>query len=234
MKNIRTAIVIFPSTNCDFDIEHILSDVLGARGQRIWYKDIISENYLEIYDGIIIPGGFSYGDYLRAGAIAARTPAMKYIKKFASQGLPVLGICNGFQVLCESGLLPGSLTVNKSTRFICEWDFLRVEHNRNLFTKFYENFEVIRMPIAHREGRYVADGKTLSGMEDNQQVLFRYCDRMGNVTDEVNPNGSSFNIAGIASSEGNVVGLMPHPERASEYILGGDDGKRMFSGMLSG
>ena len=225
----KIGIIVFPSTNCDFDVEHVLRDIVKVRAERIWYKD---RGKVKDCDAIVIPGGFSYGDYLRAGAIAAKMPMMGDIKEIAGWGTPILGICNGFQILCESGLLKGSLSVNTSTKFICEWVNLMVENSKNEFTKFYKKGHVIRIPINHMEGRYVADKETLKSLNENSQILFRYCNPEGKTTPQSNPNGSLENIAGICNKEGNIVGLMPHPERASENILGGEDGLKMFLGMV--
>ncbi|NPE31406.1 phosphoribosylformylglycinamidine synthase I, partial [Methanococcoides sp. SA1] len=215
-------------SNCDLDVLHVLEDVVGTDAELVWYK----EHDLDKYEGAIIPGGFSYGDYLRAGAIASRTPIMDSIKKMADEGKPIMGICNGFQILTESGLLNGALTTNEYPKFRCEWTNLRVETNDSPFTSAFKKGEVIRIPIAHMEGNFYADEATLSNMEDNDLVAFRYVDSEGHVTEEVNPNGSQENIAGILSGNRNVMGLMPHPERASEEVLGSNDGIRMFKSMV--
>ncbi|ABE51446.1 phosphoribosylformylglycinamidine synthase subunit PurQ [Methanococcoides burtonii] len=222
------AIIQFGGSNCDLDVLHVLEDVVGTEAELVWYK----EHDLDKYDGVIIPGGFSYGDYLRAGAIASRTPIMDSIKKMADEGKPIMGICNGFQILTESGLLDGALTTNEYPKFRCEWTNLRVETNDSPFTSAFKKGEVIRIPIAHMEGNFYADEATLSNMEDNDLVAFRYVDNAKHVTDDVNPNGSQENIAGILSGNRNVMGLMPHPERASEEILGSNDGVRMFESMI--
>ncbi len=222
------AIIQFGGSNCDKDVLHVLQDVLGADAQLVWYK----EHDLSKYEGAVIPGGFSYGDYLRAGAIAARTPVMDSIRQMADEGKPILGICNGFQVLTESGLLDGALTTNSYPKFLCKWTTLRIETTDTPFTSKFKKGELIRIPVAHMEGNYYADEATLTALNDNNQVAFRYVDQNGSVTDEVNPNGSRENIAGIISKGRNVMGLMPHPERASESILGSDDGLRMFESML--
>jgi phosphoribosylformylglycinamidine synthase len=222
------AIIQFGGSNCDLDVLHVLEDVVGTDAELVWYK----EHDLDKYEGAIIPGGFSYGDYLRAGAIASRTPIMDSIKKMADEGKPIMGICNGFQILTESGLLNGALTTNEYPKFRCEWAKLRVETNDSPFTSAFKKGEVIRIPIAHMEGNFYADEATLSNMEDNDLVAFRYVDSEGHVTEEVNPNGSQENIAGILSGNRNVMGLMPHPERASEEVLGSNDGIRMFKSMV--
>ena len=221
-------IVQFGGSNCDLDVLHVLKDVIGADAELVWYK----EEDLSRFDGIVVPGGFSYGDYLRAGAIAARTPIMASIKKLAEAGKPVIGICNGFQVLTEAGLLDGALTTNNYPKFKCESTLLRVETIDTPFTSKFKKGEVVSIPIAHMEGNFYADEETLSKLENNDQVVFRYVDKEGKVTDEANPNGSQENIAGIVSSKKNVLGMMPHPERASEEILGSKDGIRIFESMV--
>ncbi|KXS43203.1 MAG: phosphoribosylformylglycinamidine synthase subunit I [Methanolobus sp. T82-4] len=221
------AIVQFGGSNCDLDVLHVLKDVVGVDAELVWYK----EENLDRFDGIVIPGGFSYGDYLRAGAIAARTPIMNSVKKQAEAGKPVIGICNGFQVLTESGLLDGALTTNNYPKFRCESTFLRVETTDTPFTSAFRKGDILSIPIAHMEGNFYADEPTLARMEDNRQVAFRYVDKNGKVTDEVNPNGSQENIAGIVSTQKNVLGMMPHPERASEDVLGSSDGLRIFKSM---
>jgi len=222
------AVVQFGGSNCDLDILHVLKDVLGADAELVWYK----EENLDRFDGIVIPGGFSYGDYLRAGAIAARTPIMNSVKKQADAGKPVIGICNGFQVLTESGLLEGALTTNNYPKFRCEPTYLRVETTDTPFTSMFRKGDILSIPIAHMEGNYYADEPTLASLERNDQVVFRYVDMNGNATDEANPNGSRENIAGIVSKRKNVLGMMPHPERASEAVLGSSDGLKVFRSML--
>ncbi|WMW25280.1 phosphoribosylformylglycinamidine synthase subunit PurQ [Methanolobus sediminis] len=221
-------IVQFGGSNCDLDVLHVLKDVLGVDAELVWYK----EEDLSRFDGIVVPGGFSYGDYLRAGAIAARTPVMNSIKALAEAGKPVIGICNGFQILTESGLLDGALTTNNYPKFKCESTLLRVETTDTPFTSKFKKGEIVSIPIAHMEGNFYADEATLSKLEDNGQVAFRYVDKEGKVTDEANPNGSQENIAGIVSAKKNVLGMMPHPERASEEILGSKDGIRIFESMM--
>ena len=224
----KIAVLQFGGSNCDHDVHYVLNEVIGVETDLVWYKD-----ELEGYDGVVVPGGFSYGDYLRAGAIAARAPIMNSLRKMADKGLPVVGICNGFQILVESGLLPGALMTNSYPKFRCEWVNLRVENNTSPFTNSFKMGEVIRIPIAHMEGNYFADEHTLSKLDSHKRVAFRYVDEKGNTTDEANPNGSIENIAGIINEQGNVLGMMPHPERASEQILGSEDGKKIFDSMVS-
>ncbi|MGP8329857.1 MAG: phosphoribosylformylglycinamidine synthase subunit PurQ [Methanosarcinaceae archaeon] len=224
----KIAIIRFGGSNCDLDVLHVLKDVIGIDAGLVWYK----EEDLSQYDCAIIPGGFSYGDYLRAGAIAARTPIMDAVKKMASEGKTIMGICNGFQILTESGLLDGALTTNRYPKFRCEKIYLRVENTNTPFTSGFKKGEVVKIPIAHMEGNFYADKKTLDRLNENEQVVFRYADISGNVTDDINPNGSQENIAGIINANRNVIGLMPHPERASEAILGLEDGIRIFRSMV--
>ncbi len=224
----KIAIIQFGGSNCDLDVLHVLKDVIGIDAGLVWYK----EEDLSQYDCAIIPGGFSYGDYLRAGAIAARTPIMDAVKKMASEGKMIMGICNGFQILTESGLLDGALTTNRYPKFRCEKTYLRVENTNTPFTSGFKKGEVVKIPIAHMEGNFYADKKTLDRLNENEQVVFRYADISGNVTDDINPNGSQENIAGIINANRNVIGLMPHPERASEAILGLEDGIRIFRSMV--
>ncbi|WP_456452680.1 phosphoribosylformylglycinamidine synthase I, partial [Thermococcus sp.] len=193
----------------------------GGKAERVWYKANLKD-----FDGVVLPGGFSYADYLRAGAISARAGIMEEVKALAGEGKPVLGICNGFQVLTESGLLPGALRPNKIPRFLCRWVYLKVSDTQTAFTQLYEEGEVIRMPIAHAEGNYYTDGPS------KVRIAFQYSDEKGNITEEANPNGSLLNIAGIANERGNVLGMMPHPERASDTWLGSEDGLRLFRSMV--
>lgn len=224
----RFAVVVFPGSNCDMDTYAALRDVFAQEADYIWHQ----AESLKGYDCVILPGGFSYGDYLRAGAIARFSPVMKAVKGFAEEGGLVLGICNGFQILCEAGLLPGALLRNTDLRFRCEWVHLRVENNRTPFTNRYQEGAVIRIPIAHGEGRYHADPETLLAMEERRQVVFRYCTAGGAVLPEANPNGSVANIAGVCNEAGNVLGLMPHPERAVEDLIGGTDGRGLFESII--
>jgi phosphoribosylformylglycinamidine synthase len=221
----RFGVVRFPGSNCDQDAYYVLRDVIKKPVEYIWHE----ERSLSGFDCVVLPGGFSYGDYLRTGAIARFSPVMDAVISHAERGGLVLGICNGFQVLCEARLLPGALIRNNTTRFRCRQVHLRVETSRSAFTCEAKVGQVLQIPIAHGEGCYVADEETLRELNDRDQVVFRYCDPSGGVTEQANPNGSLENIAGIANAEGNVVGMMPHPERASERLLGSDDGRVIFT-----
>jgi phosphoribosylformylglycinamidine synthase I len=225
----RWAVLQFPASNCDQDAYHVLKNVLAQEVDYVWHK----ESSLSGADAIVVPGGFSYGDYLRCGAIARFSPVMSAVKEAATQGKTVLGICNGFQILCEAGLLPGVLVRNNSLHFRCETRSIRVENADTRFTGKYKAGQVLQLPIAHGEGHYVADDATLDSLFANKQVLFTYSDAQGRTTPESNPNGSQRNIAGISNRAGNVLGLMPHPERASEKILGSDDGLGLFASILA-
>lgn len=207
----------FSGSTCDRDLVYVMKRVMGWDVDYLWYKEL--EKVKNNYDAVFLPGGFSYGDYLRAGVIAAFTPVMKQIKKLSKEGMPIFGICNGFQILVESELLPGALLRNDSLRFSCKWVNLRVESVRCAATYLTKKGDVWRIPIAHGEGRYYLDEKGLKELNDNEQIVWRYVDEKGEVTAEGNPNGSIDNIAGICNLEGNIVGLMPHPERAAESIL---------------
>ena len=225
----KFAVVILPGSNCDHDAIHAVENVLGEECVQVWHK----ETDLHGADCVIIPGGFSYGDYLRAGAIAKFAPVMESVRKHASSGGLVLGICNGFQVLTETGLLPGALMRNEHLRFVCRDVHLRTETSNTPFTSLLEPGELITAPVAHGEGNYYADEATLDDLEANDQVVFRYADAEGRVLREANPNGSSRNIAGIVNRERNVLGMMPHPERACESILGGSEGIRILRSIVS-
>jgi phosphoribosylformylglycinamidine synthase len=227
---IRVGVVIFPGSNCDRDVEHAVGLFPEAQAVRLWHKD------RDLYgvDAVVLPGGFSYGDYLRAGAIAKLSPIMESVRTYARRGGPVLGICNGFQTLCEAGLLPGSLLPNVSLRFICDGVHLRCESPETPFTRRFLVGQVARMPIAHGQGNYFADEGTLDRLEAEGRVVFRYCDARGAVTEAANPNGSRRGIAGICNEGGNVVGMMPHPERCCEADLGGDDGWPLFAAICGG
>lgn len=216
----KFGVLVFPGSNCDRDVLYVTRDLLKQPTRMVWHE----ETDISDLDVVIVPGGFSYGDYLRCGAIARFSPVMKATVEHANQGKLVLGICNGFQVLTEAGLLPGALVRNRDLHFICDRVPLRVERTDTPWTKLYQTGEVITLPIAHGEGNYYADADTLARLEDNGQVLFRY--------EGENPNGSLNNIAGICNDKGNVLGMMPHPERASEQILGGTDGFKLFEGLL--
>ena len=224
----KFGVSVFPGTWSDVDCYSVIEDVLGHDVDYVWHK----ETDLDRYDCVIIPGGFSYGDYLRCGSIASLSPIVSSIKKFAARGGLVIGICNGFQILCESGLLPGALIRNSHLQFRCQWVNLRIETKDSPFTRYADEGQVIQVPISHGEGNYYADEHTLEKLEDNGQVLFRYCDESGDITTESNPNGSLNNIAGIANENGNVLGMMPHPERCCDEILGGVDGKLIFNSII--
>jgi len=223
----RFAILQFPASNCDQDCVHAVR-VLGHEGVLLWHK----ETSLGAVDAVIIPGGFSYGDYLRCGAIARFSPIIQAVQTFARSGGLVLGICNGFQILCESGLLPGALIRNRSLQFRCEQVFLRTRSHESPFTRAIPAGQVLRIPIAHGEGCYFADEATLADLQAEGRILWQYCDRAGQITSESNPNGSLLNIAGICNGPRNVAGLMPHPDRACEPILGSADGRFIFESML--
>lgn len=222
------AVLQFPASNCDQDCVHAVR-VLGHTAQFVWHK----ETSLGAADAVIIPGGFSYGDYLRCGAIARFSPVMQAVKQFADNGGLVLGVCNGFQVLCEVHLLPGALIRNRDLQFHCEQIFLKTANFETPFTSRTPRGKQLMIPIAHGEGCYFADAATLAKLQANRQILWQYCDADGAITDKANPNGSVLNIAGIANERFNVAGLMPHPDRASEAILGSDDGKYIFESMIA-
>ena len=224
----RWGVAVFPGSCDDDDVVHCLRHVLGQDVRTLWHKDPFPGGC----DGVVLPGGFSYGDYLRAGAMARFSPVMQGIVDFAESGGLVLGICNGFQILCESGLLPGALTRNASLRFVCRRVHLRVEDNRSPFTRLAKPGELLEMPVKHGEGRYYADPTTLKQLDDDGQVLLRYADAAGGVTEEANPNGSVDGIAGICNRARNVFGLMPHPEDVTEAVLGGESGLKIFSSMV--
>jgi phosphoribosylformylglycinamidine synthase I len=229
--SIKIAVIQFPGANCDLDTLHVLNNVIadGIEANLIWHNHFKESEY----DGVILPGGFSFGDYLRAGIIAAHSPAIDEARVMLKDGRPIIGICNGFQILTESQFLPGALLQNQSLKFICKWINIKVENNRTVLTNKINNGTIINIPIAHGEGRYFTDN--LKELEDNNQIVFRYCNTKGDITKEANPNGSMENIAGICNLEQNCVGLMPHPERASEKILsptGTIHGKLLFESML--
>jgi phosphoribosylformylglycinamidine synthase subunit PurQ / glutaminase len=221
---VKFGVIVFPGSNCDHDAYHVISKHVGQPVDFIWHR----ETDLATYDALIIPGGFSYGDYLRAGALASFSPVMASVKKFAAQDKLVLGICNGFQILCEAGLLPGALIRNRELHFLCEHVNVRVESTNTPFTHELQKGKVLTMPIAHAEGNFVCDDATFDELNRDDRIIFRYCDDDGRVTDATNVNGSRDNIAGICSRGRNVMGLMPHPERACEDALGSSDGRAVF------
>jgi phosphoribosylformylglycinamidine synthase len=225
----KFGVITFPGSNSDEDAFLAISDVLGQEGVKLWHKD----HDLRGVDVVILPGGFSYGDYLRAGAIARFSPIMLEVVAHADRGGPVIGICNGFQIACEAGLLPGALLRNSSLQFVSELVRVRVENNETRFTNEYEAGQILRLPIAHGEGRYTADDATLDRLEQNDQVVFRYVNANGEVDPSADPNGSMRGIAGIVNDRGNVLGLMPHPERAAEAIVGSADGVALFESLLA-
>lgn len=222
-------VLVFPGSNCDHDAYHALAHIMNAETRFIWHK----ETDLSGVDFLIVPGGFSYGDYLRSGAIARFSPVMQEVTQFALQGKPVLGICNGFQILLEAGLLPGAMLHNKELRYVCKQVHLCCQSNDTLFTHNLNEGQVLEVPVAHGEGNYFTDDETLKALQDNDQIVFRYCSREGRITDKANFNGSVNNIAGICNTQRNVLGMMPHPERAMEKQLGSDDGKLIFESILN-
>lgn len=221
-------IVVFPGTNCDYDCYYALTKVLDIKARYIWHK----EKEAKDVDAIVLPGGFSYGDYLRSGAVAKFSPIMDFVRSFSSKGGLVIGICNGFQILLEEGILPGAMLRNNTLKFICKYQKLLVENNDTPFTKNLESGQVLNMPIRHNEGNYYIDDKGLMQLSKNQQIVMKYCGDEGRVTEGSNPNGSVENIAGICNKEKNVFGLMPHPEACCEEILGSTDGLGIFSSMI--
>ena len=224
----KIGVLVFPGSNCDHDCQHVFQDVLGQQVQMIWHK----ETTVSGLDAVVIPGGFSYGDYLRTGAIARFSPVMNAVKEFAQTGGLVLGICNGFQILLEAGLLPGAMLRNRSLHFVCKDAYVRVENAATPFTGACRPGQVLKIPIAHAEGNYYTDPVMLAGLQANAQVVFRYCTQDGKVTPEANPNCSLDNIAGIRNAEGNVLGMMPHPERCAEDLLGNVDGRLILTSMV--
>ena len=229
ISTIKFGVVVFPGSNCDHDAYHAAKHVLHQDAEFLWHKDTDLKNS----DVIILPGGFSYGDYLRTGAIARFSPIMNEVINFANNGGVVVGICNGFQVLCESGLLPGVLMRNESLLFACKHINLRVEHNDSRFTSKHQACDIISIPIAHGDGNYFAEPDIIKSLEENKQILFRYSDVDGKISAEANPNGSVNNIAGIMNKNKNVMGMMPHPERACELDLGSSDGKKIFESIIN-
>ncbi len=223
----KFGVIVFPGSNCDHDAYHVVSKHVGQPVEFIWHK----ETDLSDFDALIVPGGFSYGDYLRCGALAKFSPVMQSVKNFAAEGKFVFGICNGFQILCEAGLLDGALLRNRDLHFICDHVNLRVETNESPYTTELETGRVLSIPIAHAEGNYVCDDETFEKLEANKQIIFRYCDENGVVNDKSNPNGARSNIAGICNKTRNVLGMMPHPERACEELLGSTDGIDVFKSL---
>ena len=226
---LKFGVVTFPGSNCDEDMIYVLGTVLGQKVESLWHKD----RDLKGCDFIVLPGGFSYGDYLRSGAIARFSPIMEEVVKHANKGGYVMGICNGFQILCEAGLVPGALLHNNTQKFICKNVYIKADNNNTLITSAVDTNKALKIPIAHGEGRYYADEATLKSIQDNGQVLFRYCDQNGNITEDSNPNGSILNIAGVTNAGKNVFGMMPHPERAADEHLNNTDGKFLFDSILS-
>lgn len=224
----KFAVIVFPGSNCDADCYHVVKNVMQQPVDYVWHK----ENQLKDYDALILPGGFSYGDYLRTGAIAHFSPIMAAVTDFAHRGGLVIGICNGFQILLEAGLLPGAMLRNKNLRFICNTVNLKVKRSDTPFTNLFQENELLTMPVAHGEGNYFCDSQTLEDLKRNRQIVFTYSSLQGEESEEYNPNGSRANIAGIINREGNVMGMMPHPERCAEEVLGGSDGFRLFASMI--
>jgi len=227
----KFGVVIFPGSNCDSDMLHVIGEVMGQEVVKLWHKETELPDFGE-GDCIILPGGFSYGDYLRCGAIASHSPIMKSVIEFANRGGYVFGICNGFQILCESGLLPGALLRNENQRFICKNIYLKTTTPNSHITRSINMTKALKIPIAHAEGRYYADAATLQSLKENDQILFQYCNETGAITPAANPNGSLQNIAGICNATRNVFGMMPHPERASEIVLGNTDGRALFESLI--
>lgn len=225
----RFVVIQFGGSNCDHDTHHVLQDVCGVDTDLIWYK----EGLMREYDAVVIPGGFSYGDYLRAGAIAARTPIMDQVLAHTRSGKLLLGICNGAQIGAESGLVPGTFTINAYPKFICRWVHIRVETAESPFTTQYQKGQVVKIPIAHKEGRYEAPAIAIRTLNQGGRVAFRFCDEKGVSTKESNPNGSIEHITGVLNDQKNVLLMMPHPERASEAILGSEDGRGIFESMIA-
>ncbi len=225
----KFGVLVFPGSNCDHDTYHVIGSIAKQPVTFLWHET----HDLENCDAIIVPGGFAYGDYLRTGAIAKFAPVMQEVKRFAESGGLVLGICNGFQILCESGLLPGALLRNSGLKYICRQVYLRLESSETPFTSNGRKGEVLKLPIGHMEGNYFCDAETLATLKRQERIVFRYCDERGRITAEANPNGSLENIAGICNQGRNVLGMMPHPDRSSEGLLGSSDGFKIFDAMVS-
>ncbi|HEY2848196.1 MAG TPA: phosphoribosylformylglycinamidine synthase subunit PurQ [Pyrinomonadaceae bacterium] len=225
----KFGVVVFPGSNCDHDAYHAISKHAGQPVDFIWHQD----TDLSRYDAIIVPGGFSYGDYLRAGALARFSPVMRSLKEFAASGRYVFGICNGFQILCEAGLLPGALRRNAGLHFVCRHVNLKLENSNTPFTTDLDPGKILSIPIAHAEGNYTCDDEAYHGLQENGQIVFRYCDAAGEITSHANPNGSRDNIAGVCNESRNVLGMMPHPERACEPLLGSNDGRDIFRSLTN-
>lgn len=224
----RFGVVVFPGSNCDYDCYWVVKHLLGKEVDFIWHK----EKNLAGYDCLILPGGFSYGDYLRTGAIARFSPVMSLVEAYVREGGLVIGICNGFQILLEAGLLPGAMIRNKNLQFVCKFIHIRVENPQTPYTNLCRRGQILKIPIAHIEGNYYADGKILQELRKNEQIIFRYCSKNGAISEESNPNGSKEAIAGICNKDGNILGMMPHPERASERLLGSEDGRLIFESII--
>jgi phosphoribosylformylglycinamidine synthase len=225
----KFGVLVFPGSNCDHDTAHVVSSVAGQPVTMLWHDS----PSLEGVDAVLVPGGFAYGDYLRTGAIARFSPVMASVRKFAEAGGPVLGICNGFQILCESGLLPGALLRNAGLKYVCKQVYLRVENADTIFTRELTPGQVLKIPVGHMEGNYFCDAETLATLERDSRIAFRYCDPSGAITPESNPNGSLGNIAGILNARKNVLGMMPHPDRSSEALLGSADGFGIFRSLVA-
>lgn len=226
--SMKFGVITFPGSNCDQDMIYVLETLMGYEVERLWHKD----TDLKGADFIVLPGGFSYGDYLRSGAIANYSPIMKKVIEHANNGGYVLGICNGFQILCESKLLPGTLLHNDNQKFICKNVYLKADNNKSIINRGIGTDEILKIPVAHAEGRYFVPKEMLQSLNDNQQVIYRYCNKDGEVTQDANPNGAIDNIAGVCNENRNVFGMMPHPERAADLELGNTDGLRIFESML--
>jgi len=224
----RFGVVVFPGSNCDQDCFYVIKDILNQPVKHIWHKD----KRLDNFDCIVLPGGFSYGDYLRTGAIAMFSPIMERISEFTRKGKVVIGICNGFQILLEAGLLPGAMLRNKNLHFICKYVYIRTENSQTPFTNLCKKNQILKIPIAHNEGNYYIDEEGLRKLKRSSQIVFRYCSREDKTTSEFNPNGAIDNIAGIINKKGNVLGMMPHPERSSESVLGSNDGLLVFKSII--